>query len=62
MTWWRRHPPERERSTEQRDPEEALRALAERQPIVDELERWARKEAQVNSFSERMRRGMGGGR
>lgn len=40
--------------------EDALRKLQERQPRVDELERWARSEKQVNSFSERMRRGLGG--
>ncbi len=62
MTWWRRRPAEVEKPMDERDPEDALRQLAERQPVVDDLERWARKEAQVNSFSERMRRGMGGGK
>lgn len=34
--------------------------LAARQNRVDELEQWARRERRLNSFSDRMRRGMGG--
>lgn len=60
MTWWRRRPAEEEQARDERDPEDVMRRMVERQPIIDELERWARKEARVNSFSERMRRGMGG--
>ncbi len=38
-----------------------LRRLERQQPEVDELEQWARRESRLNGFSERMRRGMGGG-
>jgi hypothetical protein len=38
-----------------------MKRMDDRQPLIDELERWACKETQINSFSERMRRGMGGG-
>jgi hypothetical protein len=44
--------------------EEADRRLAEvreQAPRVDALERWAHHEIRANSFTERMKRGLGGG-
>jgi hypothetical protein len=61
VSWWRRRAEAEERGTGEREPDEVLRRIDDRQDRIDELERWARKEARVNSFSERMRRGMGGG-
>lgn len=63
MRWpWRREDPAPEpvRRPETSKAERALRRLDDQQPRVDQLERWARDERRMNSFSERMRRGMGG--
>lgn len=64
MRWpWQREPePEPPRSADTGRAERALRRLTEQQPRVDELEQWAMRERRINSFSERMRRGMGGER